>query len=188
MNAEMNPLSDGAESEAAFSELGENLADRIPDTREGSIEKKENVLLGQVGVAREIFAKISQSPEVQKAARALARSGLNLGVMLVEEFPIYGHATDAVVDSVKYLKFLSKHFESLDITPAVSGKMAAFLEFTKFITCGIFPAHTVETLLQLYRKDWSEIRGGFRAIAEILRERKKDIEDPELEAAAKEFE
>ena len=151
------------------------------------LSEGETKALGQGVLSASLLQKIWTNPEVRLAATAAFRTGVNVGLDVFEWVPALGEGSTVLVDSIKFFKLISKHWKSIDPTPEVSGKLAIGLEAAKILSCGVFPAHMVETFLQLKRKDFPQIMRGIKTLKQIIAERNEAVKDPKLQEAAQVF-
>jgi hypothetical protein len=132
-------------------------------------------------------------PEVKRAAGAAFRTIANAGIAALDMIPVAGDTASLSADALKYAKYI-KYFgrklklDKLDLTPAVSRKIALGSEAAEFATVGFLPTHAIEGFLQLKRQDWGLMKNGLKRAREILSgEQQRYRQNPEIEEAVQTF-
>jgi hypothetical protein len=137
-------------------------------------------IIAEEMILKSRWERLSADPRVLKGMQALARTLANAGITIADIVPGAG---DILSWSADVLKFIGPHLNrfgipNLDLTPTVSKKVAITTELFEFGTFGITATHIIETLLQLTREDWKNIKEALKAMGEILAEenerRRKD--------------
>jgi len=112
---------------------------------------------------------IWEDEEVRRAALAALRTAVNIGISLADVVPALGEFPGWVADAGKVMTAVGRTFGvdlRLDLTPAVSKKVALGSELLEIPTLTVFPPNGIETSLQL-KADWPTLQAGFQRAKEI---------------------
>ncbi len=121
----------------------------------------------QQKIAR-IWANQADKAVLLAGLAAATRLGINILVSMVDMLP-WGIG-EAVSWTADVWKLIARRLTPiigvrLDLTPAVSFRMAAGTEFLEIFGMGSLPTHAIETIRQLQLEDWQKLK----ALYELLR-------------------
>lgn len=130
--------------------------------------------------------EITKDPEVRKGLEALLRTGVNGGISVADLFPVVGDIASWTADACK---LVARQFDikMLDSSPDVGLDIALGSELLELCTGGVIPSHVIETTLQL-RADWPRMKTAYERVKAIWTKRKRELDDPEVQAAIDTFE
>lgn len=117
---------------------------------------------------QKIWAAPSDKAVFLAGLAAATRLGINIVVSVVDMLPWgIGEVVSWAADAWKLIarRLTPIIGVRLDLTPAVSFRMAAGTEFLEIFGMGSLPTHAIETLRQLQLEDWQKLR----ALYELLR-------------------
>jgi hypothetical protein len=111
------------------------------------------------------YRQIVKDEKVREAAKAAARTAINIGITIADFVPAVGDAASWAADALKFSKY--------DLTPNVSKTIAIGSEAIEAMTGGVAPSHAVEGLLQL-RHDVPKMREGFAQLKGLWSSEQED--------------
>ncbi|PIR86735.1 MAG: hypothetical protein COU11_04475 [Candidatus Harrisonbacteria bacterium CG10_big_fil_rev_8_21_14_0_10_49_15] len=121
---------------------------------------------------RRLFA----DERIRAGAAAALRTMINTGISAIDMFPGIGAVPSWIADGLKWVSRFSRKTDFLDLTPAVSKRVAIGSEALEFITLDAFPSHAIESTLQLKREDVPKMIAAIKAMIEILRGEQADYQ------------
>ena len=116
--------------------------------------------------------------EIKESLKAVGRALLNIGISIVDFFPVIGDFISLTADVAKWTKF--------DITPDVSKTIAVGSEGLELVSGGVLPTHAIETIIQISH-DVPKIKKGLEKTKKIWAAHEKAVNSKQVKDAVAVF-